>query len=102
MTKTINSDAWVFVIVQNPGRDEKIVGQQDSEHQINFIPFFLDREAAQQGLFQLIKEPGQNYEVHAIIYEDLTRYAAEGGFLLFVLDGRGHIVSKLSPEGTPL
>lgn len=98
----IDQASWVYVLVQDPGKDENIVGQHDAEHDIDFIPAFTDKDTAHQGVVHMIKEAGQTYEVQAIIYEDLCRYAAEGQFLIFVLDGRGKIQAKLTPSGQPL
>jgi hypothetical protein len=97
MTQKIKSDSWVYVLVQNPGSEEHIVGQREPEHQIAFIPTFMDKEAAMQGVINLPKDKGHKYEIQAIIYEDLEKYAAEGQFLIFILDDQGHIVDKRSP-----
>lgn len=102
MTQTIDADAWVYVVVQNPGAEEKIVGQQDAERDITFIPVFKERDTALQGASRMAREPGRTFEVQAIIFEDLVRYAVEGGFLLFLLDGRGQIIAKLTPDGRAL
>ena len=99
MPKMIDKHTWVYVVVQNPGREETIIGQRDPDHDITFIPLFRDKDAAMQCLGRLAREPGQTLEVQAIIYEDLVQYAAEGGFLLFVLDSRGQITSKMTPDG---
>lgn len=101
MTRTIDINSWVFVVVQNPGRDETIVGQTDSEHDISFIPVFHDRDTALQGMAQIIRQPGQTVEIQAILCEDLLRYARQNGFLLFFLDGSGR-VDKFGPDGRPL
>ena len=102
MTKTIDPHAWVYVAVQNPGNQETIIGQHDDENGIHFIPLFRDREAAMQGIIHLAKNRGQVLEIQAIIYEDLVKYAAQVGYLLFVLDGSGQILSKSTPDGRPL
>lgn len=102
MTKPIDAAQWVYVVVQNPGKGETIVGQHDADHNINFIPVFKDRDTALQGVTQMVKEPGQAFEIQAIIYEDLLHYAVEGRFLLFFLDGSGHILSKVGPDGQPI
>lgn len=102
MTKTIDPVTWVYVVVQNPGPNETIVGQQDTEGQIAFIPVFKDKESASQGVIQMVKTPGQVYEIQAIIYDELLRYAGQGGFLIFLLDGRGQILSKVGPDGRVL
>lgn len=97
MTKEIKATSWVYVLVQNPGGDEQIVGQKDSDNDIAFIPLFLDRDSAMQGVMHMAKEKGKKFEIQAIIYEDLANYAAGGGFILFVLDGDGRVVQKRTP-----
>jgi len=99
MTETIKNDEWVYVLVQKSGQTETIVGQRDTQNDIDFIPLFKTRDTALQGITQLVKESDQTFEIQAIIYEDLLRYANNGSFLLFVLDGRGRILSKLTSKG---
>lgn len=102
MTETIKNDEWIFVLIQKSGQTETIVGQHDTQNNINFIPFFKSRDTALQGVTQLVKEPDQTFEVQAIIFEDLLRYADTGNFLLFMLDGRGRVLSKLTSKGKPV
>jgi hypothetical protein len=97
MTQKISGTSWVYVLVQNPGGNEQIVGQQGAEDDIAFIPTFLDKDSAIQGVVHMVKERGKKFEVQAIIYEDLASYAAKGGFILFVLDGDGQVIDKLTP-----
>lgn len=91
---TINATTWLYVIIQKAGTDERIVGQTDHELDLSFIPAFQDKETAQQAMVHLKLEKQSTYEVQAMIYEDLARYAAEGGFLIFVLDGAGAVVAR--------
>lgn len=102
MKETIKNNEWVYVLVQKSGQIETIVGQHDTENNINFIPLFKTRDTALQGVTQIVKEPGQTLEIQAIIYEDVLRYATDGNFLIFVLDGRGRILSKLTSKGNPV
>ena len=97
MTQKISATTWVYVLVQNPGGDEQIVGQQDTGNDVAFIPMFLDKDSAMQGVVHMVKERGKKFEVQAIIYEDLAGYAAKGGFILAVLDGQGQIIDKHIP-----
>lgn len=92
---TIETTSWLYIVIQKNGPNEQIVGQTDSEHDITFIPAFLNKEAAQQAMFHLHLEKKSKHEVQAIIYEDLHRYALEGGFLIFVLDEDGKIIQRL-------
>ncbi|RJQ80124.1 MAG: hypothetical protein C4519_10270 [Desulfobacteraceae bacterium] len=102
MDHITDSNHWVYVVVQNPGNNESLVGQHDSENNIFLIPVFRDKETALQGLARLAQEPGKTLEIQAIIYGDLLKYAQRGGFLLFFLDGNGRILTKMGPDGRPL
>ncbi len=97
MTIEIDGQGWVYVMVQNPESDDRIVGQSDAENGVSFIPVFLDKASATQGMLHLAKEKGNKYEIQAIIFEDLERYAAESQFLLFVLNDEGEIMDKRTP-----
>lgn len=98
MTETITATTWVYVLIQNPGSNEQIVGQHDSKDDISYIPIFLSKEAAAQGSLHMVKEKGQKYEVQAIIYEDLEPFAAKGGFILFVVDEEGRVMEQVVPK----
>ena len=97
MTQQIDAHAWVYVLVQNPGTDDNIVGQIDEEHDISLIPMFLDKDAASQGVLHMAKEKGKKYEIQAIIFEDLEKYALEGQSILFVIDNDGKVIDKRAP-----
>lgn len=99
MTEELKRDEWVYVVIQNPGNDETIVGQRDTERQIDFIPVFKNKEDALQGVAHMAKAPGRKIEIQAILYEDLLEFARQGGFLLFVLDGDGRVLTKVRPDG---
>lgn len=96
---TIEATTWLYVAIQKTGPQEQIVGQTDTEHDISFIPAFMDKETAQQAMFHLHLEKKKKYEVQAIIYEDLAQHAADNGFLVFVLDEDGKILERL-PAGS--
>jgi len=97
MTLRIDGQEWIYVMVQNPESDDRIVGQLDAENGISFIPVFLDKASATQGMLHLAKKKGQKYEIQAIIFEDLERYAAQSQFLLFVLNDQGEIIDRRTP-----
>lgn len=97
MTITIDATTWVYVMVQNPGANETIVAQSETEKEITFIPAFTEKESAQQAVLHIPKKSGHKYEIQAIIYEDLERYAAEAQSLIFFLDADGKIMEKRAP-----
>ena len=92
MELEITDTTWVYVVVEDPEKAETILGQEDAESRISFIPFFLDRDSAQQCYPDLTRNRGKKYEAQAILFEDLCRYATDGGFQLFVLDAEGRIL----------
>ncbi|MBC2712544.1 MAG: hypothetical protein HGJ94_16625 [Desulfosarcina sp.] len=92
---TIEATTWLYVAIEKTGPGEQIVGQTDTEQNISFIPAFLSKDAAEQALFHLNLEKKKKYEVQAIIYEDLSRHAAEGEFFIFVMDEDGNVVERL-------
>lgn len=91
------ADQWVWVLIQNPGNNEQIVGQQEEQSGVSFIPVFLQKEDALKCYHFLSLEKGKKDEFQAIIFEDLTRYASEGGFMVFILNASGEIVEKIDP-----
>ncbi len=92
-----DEDQWVWVVVQDPGGNEQFLGQHDEQEDISFIPVFADKEAAQQGLLSLTRQPGHKYEVQAILREELLKDAAAGGFMIFLLSETGDILKKIKP-----
>ena len=95
MSKLIEKDQWVWVVIQDPGGVEQFLGHQDAKNYETFIPVFLEKEEAQQGLSFLVREKGLKYEVQAILYEDLSQRAGEYGFMLFLLNGAGEVLEKI-------
>ena len=96
MTDKLTSDTWIWVIVQDPGGNEQFLGQYDDKKDVSFIPAFYEKDDAQQCLIQLITEKGKKYEAQAILFEELTKDAAQHGFLIFMLNADGEILEEIS------
>ncbi len=96
MTGKLTSDTWIWVIVQDPGGNEQFLGQYDDKKDVSFIPAFYEKDDAQQCLIQLITEKGKKYEAQAILFEELTKDAAQHGFLIFMLNADGEILEEIS------
>ncbi len=92
---SIDATTWLYVAIGKSGSDEQIVGQTDTGNDISFIPAFKSKEAAQQAMFHMHLEKKRQYEIQAMICEDLMRYAADGGFVIFVLDEDGKVLERL-------
>ncbi|MBN2060283.1 MAG: hypothetical protein JW882_07685 [Deltaproteobacteria bacterium] len=94
MNDIVKEDQWVYVIVQNTGGNEAFLGQQDVEKNISFIPAFLSSDDAGICLRHLKKDDSLAYEIHAILYEDLLKYASQNGLMVFLLNSSGEILKK--------
>ena len=90
-------DQWVWVIVQDPGKKEQFLGQHDAQENISFIPAFHSKEAAQQCFTNMARHKGCKHEVQAILYQELSKNAAAGGFMIFMLNENGEILEKITP-----
>ena len=95
MSKLIKDEQWVWVVIQNPGGNEQFLGQKDEEKGLSFIPIFLEKEEAEQGLTLMAREEGRKYEVQAILFEDLCQRASENGLMLFVVNAKGEVLEKI-------
>lgn len=93
----INSK-WYYIIIQNPNTPkEQFVGFDDEKSKEKFIPAFKTKEQA-QGCFALMPKDlftGQ-YDVQAIIDDDLLDVADENGHKIYLLDEKGTILENLN------
>jgi hypothetical protein len=97
MTTSIKDHDWVWVLIQDPGENEQIAGQLDTAANVAFIPVFMSKEDAWKCTHALALSKEHRYEPQAIVFEDLTQYAVQAQFQLFVLNGDGEIIEKKSP-----
>ena len=97
MNNKPEKDQWVWVVVQNPGEREQFLGQYDKQEDISFIPTFHSKEDAQQCFLNMARQKGSKYEVQAILYEELAKAAADGGFMIFLLNENGEVLDKIKP-----
>jgi hypothetical protein len=92
--KNEHAEGWVWVVVQTLEGTEQYLGQHDEKADVVFIPAFNDKESAQNGLLSLKRQPRGKYEVQAVYLEELQKDAAANGFVVFILDDEGRILSK--------
>jgi hypothetical protein len=96
-TLPLKDTQWVWVVIENSKAGERLLGQMDEDNKIAFIPAFLEKEAAQSCFLKMARQKGVKYEIQAIIYEDLVRYARDHDFLIFFLDDAGNLMEKVDP-----
>jgi hypothetical protein len=95
MSKLVQDDSWVWVVIQDPGNNEQFLGQHDDERGVSFIPTFLGKGEAEQCLRYLSRDEGKAYEVQAILFGELAKHAAQNGFVVFILNGAGEVLEKI-------
>ena len=93
MALSLKPDAWVYVVVMNPGGHEQYVGMADSDG-TSFIPAFLTKDDAQCCLPDMPREKRKKYEIHAVLYQELEKDASASGFQIYLLDDQGRILEK--------
>ena len=94
----LEKDTWLWIIVQDPGKNEMFLGQHDKEKDISFIPAFYDKNDARNSLGLIDKDDNLKYEVQAIKYGLLEQYCLENGFVVFICDASGKILIKPMSE----
>ena len=85
-------EGWLWVVVSDKDTDGHYLGLYDDEQEVNFIPAFESKEAANDCFLQLPREKGEKYEVQAVHIEELTKDAEKAGFSIAIVDGDGKIV----------
>jgi len=89
---------WVYVVVCDPGKNEQFLGLYNKEKNIDFIPAFENKEAANDCFLTLPKEKGRKYEIQAVHIDDLNREADKNGFVVALVDNDGNIIKENSSE----
>ena len=97
MTISIDKDAWVWVVVQDPGGSEQYLGQYEEESGVSFIPVFRKKEHALMCLNLMARDKKRKCEVQAVIYSDLSGQAASSEFMLYILDEEGRVLDRIKP-----
>ena len=85
-------EGWVYVIVCDPGENEQFLGLIEKEKNVNFIPAFPSKDAANDCFLTLPREKGKKYEIQAIHIDELTEDATKNGFIVAMVDNDGHII----------
>ena len=98
MTDKDQTDRWVWVIVQDPEKNEQFLGQSDPDTDLSFIPAFNDKETAQAAMWRLTRDPNAKYEAQAILFDEIAEHAAKNQFWLFLMDVEGAILEKIPPQ----
>ncbi len=93
MIFSIAKETWVYAVISNSGENEKLNGFQDKNGAI-FIPILKTKNDAEGFLGYMPRKPGIRYEVQAIIFEDVLKYARENGSSVYLVNEKGEILEK--------
>lgn len=93
----VSETGWLWVLIQDSGGNEQIVGQYFKNDDISFIPAFGEKEEARRCQGRMRLEEGMKYEIQAMHINDLKMQAHAGGFDIFILNGVGEILRRISP-----
>ncbi len=94
MADKANAEGWVYAVVCTQEDDNHFLGLHNDEKDIDFIPVFESKEAANDCFLQLPREKGKTYEVQAVHIEELYEDAEKNGFSVALFDGEGTVVKK--------
>jgi len=97
MAEPLSKDSWIWVIVMEPETDPQYLGQEDEKSGVAYIPAFLSKEDAQQGVLNLSMDRGKKIEIQAVMYDHLGDDAATNGFQVFIVSAQGAILQRISP-----
>jgi len=61
---------------------------------IDFIPAFETKDAANDCFLSLPREKGKKYEIQAVLLEELYADAEENGFVIAIVDNEGNVVEE--------
>jgi hypothetical protein len=87
-----NSDGWVWVVVSDKDGDGHYLGLYSEEQEVNFIPTFPSKEAANDCFLSLPRKKGEKYEVQAIHLDELNQDAEKSGFTIAMVDSEGKVI----------
>ena len=94
MAEKVKDKGWVYAVVCIQENDNHFLGLHNDEKDLDFIPVFEDKEAANDCFLQLPREKGKKYEVQAVHIEELYEDAEKNGFSVALFDGDGSVVKK--------
>lgn len=90
----MDKEEWVWVVVQDPGGNEMFLGQHDEKNDVSFVPAFQEKSDAKACLDLMTRDEKLKYEVQAIKYGLLEQYCRENGFVVFICNAAGEVLSK--------
>ncbi len=98
MVEKASEKGWVYVVVCDPQNEATFLGLYNKEKDVNFIPAFETKEAANDCFLTIPKEKGRKYEIQAVHIEELFEDAKKNGFIVTMVDGDGNVIKDQAIE----
>ncbi len=92
MVENKDAEGWVWVIVNDQSDSGHYLGLHSEENDVDFIPAFVSREAADDCYLNLPRQKGHKYEIQAVHIDELAADAKKNGFTVAFVDKDGKIV----------
>ncbi len=92
MEEKASTKGWVYVVICDPESDANMLGLYNKEKDVNFIPAFETKDAANDCFLSLPREKGKKYEIQAVHIEELHVDATKNGFVVAIVDNEGNII----------
>lgn len=92
MAEKVSAEGWVYVVVCDPESDATFLGLYNKEKDLNFIPAFESKDAANECFLTLPREKGKKYEIQAVHIEELYQDAEKNGFAVAMVDSDGNVI----------
>ena len=92
MAQKKDGEGWIYAVVCDQGEEGHFLGLYNEDKDVNFIPVFESRDAANECFLSLPREKGKKYEIQAVHIEDVSADAEKNGFVVALFDGDGSII----------
>lgn len=94
MVEKASGKGWVYVVVCDPDKNATFLGLHNADKDIDFIPAFETKDAANDCFLDLPREKGKKYEIQAVHIEELYEDAEKNGFVVAMVDDSGNVVDN--------
>lgn len=94
MKEKASAKGWVYVVICEPEGDANFLGLYDKDKDVNFIPAFESKDAANDCFLSLPREKGKKHEIQAVHIEELHKDAVKNGFVVALVDKDGNVVNE--------
>lgn len=89
--------AWVWVIIEKEGDQEKLLALKDEKKGVSFIPVFQTKEDGVVGQRGFPEKPGIKFELEAMRLALVSEAARANHYDIYIIDHSGKVLEWLTP-----